>query len=941
MRQASSIAAALRRGATIVAASPRASRALHLRFAHEQRETGQTIWPTPAILDWESWLRALWRDHAFVTNGAPTLLTRLQERALWLRAQGDDASLVISPDSLAALAMEAWSLLSAFNAHSARRDSWEQTDAERFRHWAATFEQLCARNQWLSAAQLESALLSHLVEPAHLTLPSEVVLIGFDRITPAQQDLLSAFATRGVVIARHQPEAGFSPDESHRSWLRASVLRDEIAACAAWARDLLIANPAARIGVIAPDIASARGLIDRTFRRVLLPASEDISQPSSPLPWEFSLGQPLDGIPAIRAALLLLRWTIAPLPEEHISWLMLSGFVADTVTNPAELARHDARQRRLSVLTTERSLASYRESLLRSPSLRNLSFHLNALSRSAETARLATATRLPSAMADLVPQLLARAGWPGSLSGDSIQFQGLQRWQRLLDELAFLDLDNTRISWTTFLDLLARQAQETIFAPESHDAPIQIVGPFEASGQQFDALWFLGADDTAWPQRGRLHPLLPAAVQRQFEMPHFSPQDDWNFSHIATSRLLASAPVVVFSCAERDKDAELRPSPLIASLFPAQCDPDPVSVLGLPVQPPLPGPGLEIVADDSGVLPWPVDQIAGGAGILRSQAACPFQAFASRRLRAEPLDEPEWGIGPLEKGSLLHDVMQRIFSAASDENVTVDDTNQPVALRSRDDIVTLADANRPATLRSRDDIVTAIDTNQLDVILGTHIDAAIAAHFDSSAGPWQQACLAAEKRRLLARIRAWLELESRRQPFAVEACEQCLDEVHVGDLRLRLRADRIDLLPDASRLLLDYKTGMVSPSSWDGDRPTDPQLPLYAVYGNIENLSGVLFARIKAGKMNFEGSVRDARAQLSADIPAKKALVTDPYSDTKRDQWARALGALAQDFLTGGAAVQPQPGACKNCRLHSLCRIAERESIAVALEDTPEEDADA
>ena len=175
-------------------------------------------------------------------------------------------------------------------------------------------------------------------------------------------------------------------------------------------------------------------------------------------------------------------------------------------------------------------------------------------------------TRQPSAFADLVPRLLERVAWPGQRPDDSVQFQARHRWQRLLDELALLDFDGTRYSWNEFLDLLEHQAEETIFAPESHDAPIQILGPFESSGQQFDAVWFLGTDDTAWPQRGRLHPLLPPAAQRQYAMPHAAPDDDWNLANIVTTRLLHSAPRIVFSFAERDKDAELRPSPLIAGL---------------------------------------------------------------------------------------------------------------------------------------------------------------------------------------------------------------------------------------------------------------------------------------------------------------------------------------------------------------------------------------
>ncbi|MGA2412776.1 MAG: PD-(D/E)XK nuclease family protein, partial [Candidatus Binataceae bacterium] len=773
--------------------------------------------------------------------------------------------------------------------------------------WAAEFERTCTRQHWLSTSLLESTLTSALTSGANLTLSPELILVGFDRMTPAQRDLLVTLESRGSAITEFRSEPAFAPGEAHRRWVIGDDQRDEIAACAAWARDLLLENPRARIGIVVPSTETARGEIDRAFRRVLLPASEDIRQASTPLPWEFSLGQPLAGVPAVRAALLFLRWIVQPLPEEQISWITLSGFVADAVTNHLALAAHDARQRRYGVLSPEESLAGFRESLRRAPALGSLQRQLYDLARSVESKQILSSSRLASAWTDLVPQLLDRVGWPGERTADSVQYQALQRWQRLLDDIALLDFDSSRLGWTEFIELLDLQAQQTIFAPESHDAPIQIMGPFESSGQKFDAIWFLGTDDTAWPQRGRLHPLLPASVQRQFAMPHATPDDDWNLGHIVTARLLASASRVIFSFAQRDKDAELRPSPLIASLFAADARPEAAADFRSATEPAR-VLSLDEITDDSGALAWPIEQNAGGADVLKRQAACPFQAFAAKRLRAEALDETEWGISPSAKGKLLHTVMQRLFSE-----------------------------DEPIPLRTRDDLVAVITTNQLEGVLDAHIDASIRTQFGAAPDPWQQACLAAEKRRLKTRITAWLELEAGRQPFTVEACERRLEDVRVGDLRLNLRADRIDRLADGSRLLLDYKTGLVSPSSWDGNRPEDPQLPLYAAYGNMENVSGIVFARIRAGKIDFEGRVRDAHAQLSTAIGAKKAIVTDPYSDAMRDAWARGLESLAAEFREGQAAVHPLPHACDYCGFNSLCRVAELHLATVAVDEEDEE----
>ncbi len=915
MTLARPIADALRRGATIVAASPRAARALHLQFAGAQRAAGHTVWPTPSIYDWDSWLRNLWRDHVFSTDGAPVLLTSLQERTLWTRAQRDDAALVISPELMAALAMEAWSLLSAWKAHSSRQQSWgsndAQTDAERFRHWAASFERECARHGWLSASDLESTLASLLGNAADFKLPPELLLVGFDRITPAQRDLLAALESHGITVTEAGSEPPLAQQDANRSWIVANDRRDEIATCAGWARNLLVENPTTRIAVIVPGIADARREIDRIFRRILMPASEDVRRPSSLMPWEFSLGQPLADIPAIRAALLLLRWITAPLQEEEISWLMLSGFVADTVTNHLALAQHDARQRRYGLLSPERSLVTWRNALAGLPALRTLHVHFGDLLRAVESNRIRDGSRQLSAWTDLAPLLLDRVGWPGPRTADSVQYQALQRWQRLLDEIALLDFDGARYNYDDFIALLERQSRETIFAPESHDAPIQIMGPFESSGQQFDAIWFMGTDDAAWPQRGRFHPLLPPALQRQFAMPHATPDDDWNLAQTVTSRLLAAAPRIVFSFAQRDKDAELRPSPLISVLFPSDACPQSTSTFGPAPQPP-PIASLEEIADVSGALPWPREQNAGGADVLKRQAACPFQAFAAKRLRASPLEDTERGLSPATQGRLLHEVMQRLFSVSE-----------------------------PVPIRTRDDLVTAIVTNTLPGILDAHIDAVFTARFGSSpADPWQQGCLAAEKRRLLTRIEEWLGIEANRQPFTVEACEQRLDDVHIGDLRLNLRADRIDLLADGSRLLLDYKTGRVSPAAWQGERPSDPQLPLYAAYGNVENLSGILFARIRAGETGFEGRVRDARSQLLADQGTRTVLFTDPYSDSTRDEWARALEKLAEQFLAGQAAVDPRPHACDQCHFQALCRIAELNLAPIGVPGNDDEDPD-
>jgi hypothetical protein len=56
-------------------------------------------------------------------------------------------------------------------------------------------------------------------------------------------------------------------------------------------------------------------------------------------------------------------------------------------------------------------------------------------------------------------------------------------------------------------------------------------------------------------------------------------------------------------------------------------------------------------------------QARGGSRLLADQAACPFRAFASHRLGAKPLERPQAGLDAMRKGSLLHEVLERVWQA--------------------------------------------------------------------------------------------------------------------------------------------------------------------------------------------------------------------------------------------------------------------------------------
>jgi ATP-dependent helicase/nuclease subunit B len=942
MRLPIEIESAFENGATVLTANVRAARWLRREYALRQREAGRRVWATPPIEDWDSWVLRLWQAHSMARADVPLLLTSLQERSVWMRMQRDDAKLLVSPEGMAALAEEAYKLLCDYEAHAERNRPSGQTDAERFRQWVALFDRECAKQGWVSRAKLELLVTESLATGAagDLPLPAKVVLLGFDRLAPARRRLIAALEARGVEVVL---ETGAIVSTAPRL-VRATDRRDEITACAHWIRGLLDENPLfekraeTRIGVIVPDMGAVRSDVERIFRRVLMPETDDVFAPSARMPFEFSLGQLLGDVPVIRAALLLLRWAAGPLSEEEISWLLLSGYLEDRDQGTGireqgsvylALGSFDAALRNSGSLSLEISLRNMLREMRRFPALAGVHAQLENLQKMAAINHVKDEERTPGRWADLAQVLLDAAGWRGARRRDEIDFQARARWERLLDEVALLDFDGRRVRYREFVAILETQAGEAIFAAESHGAPVQVMGALEASGQQFDAVWFLGADDQAWPARGRLHPLLPNDVQWRSGMPHATAEDDWELANVVTRRIAASqgsgnrdqgtAPrpkvgtwgthgAVVFSHAERNKDGELRPSPLIEQVAPGAewvRSRELLHELGVETEVHS-AAKLQEMADASGMIAWPREECAGGYSVIRDQAACPFRAFAARRLNAEELNRNDWGLSAAERGLLLHRVMELLWSP---------------------------EKGRMHTLG---DLEAAIEEGRLgEVIEGAIADVFAQLMKEHGSETWMAAYLKSEQRRLRVRLEEWLANEAKRVPFTVEATEKVLDNVSVGGLKLRLRADRVDRVQDdqrgdGKRLLLDYKSGEVATKDWEGMRPNEPQLPLYAVFGNVEDVAGVLFARINVEKTALEGCVSDARAQLFADATSSSKLVKNPYDAEMRDEWANALVNLAEDFLHGDAQVDPKDGrkTCRFCAMPGLCRVAElREAV--------------
>src|SRR5882757_2595337 len=261
------IAAAVEAGDTVIASSARAARALRRLYGEAQRAQGREAWRSPDILDWDSWLHRLWLKRLRSGSETRLLLTTLQEQQIWVELvkPSIEGLRLISVPGVAELAQEAFGLLCAYGALDfLSGEKLGGPDVESFRMWARNFERKCRQEDWLSRSklplELEEAVLAGQEEATF-----RLVLTGFDRITPAQQDLIDAFRTQGHDIALAEPSE-ISPGQTG-FLVEARDKRDEIATCALWVKHELAAAKAqgqtCRLAVVVPGVSGARPEIER------------------------------------------------------------------------------------------------------------------------------------------------------------------------------------------------------------------------------------------------------------------------------------------------------------------------------------------------------------------------------------------------------------------------------------------------------------------------------------------------------------------------------------------------------------------------------------------------------------------------------------------------------------------------------------------------------
>ena len=823
-------------GITVVTPNRRLAHELTLGFDAFQKDLKS--WEAADILPFSAFVARLWEDALYSDQGEklPLLLTEAQEQLLWERILAKSGLLVVP--QAAAQCREAWRLVHQWRIPAGSGNE----DAAAFSRWAAAYKKH-------TEGETDAARLPDLMAQCEVRKPKLLVAYAFDLIPPQTREFFQGFET-----------AECRPDPLSSTPVRTSFpsAKLELEAAASWARARLEEGKK-RIGVVVPELGRRRREAARVFSRVMQPGYNLPGAPRAAMPFNLSLGEPLSAYPLVDAALSLLELGFVPVEFSKASSLIRSPFLGGADSEMAKRAQLDARLRRDADATiTLGKLVALAEP---APLLRK---YLEAAFEIAKTKADSAAE-----WARQFSAVLDAAGFPGERALDSEEFQARAKWHEALGELARLERLSKGMSFDEAHARLRHHCDETLFQPESADAPIQVLGVLESAGLRFDALWVGGLTDQAWPLPARPNPFIPVALQRAAGIPQSSAESTLASAKELMRQWAQSAGEVVYSHPEKEEDRDLAPSALISSF-----EKTPVAMPAYPRYRDLIFSSRKMESfEDAKAPPVAPGKVRGGVKVLADQAACPFRAFARWRLGAQALEEPGEGLDPRDRGKLLHALMREIWTR----------------------------------IKSSEDL-------KRDLALVISQSAAAAVGELGLEGRFAEL----ERERLAKLAREWLGKEAERAAFEVVSVE---DErtINLAGLAFSSRIDRMDRLQGGGHVLIDYKSGNPNLRHWEGPRPDDPQLPLYAVSAP-EELAAVAFARLRTGEMRFIGYSRAGHA-----VPGVQAR---PDWTALLARWKKDAEALATGFASGDAHVDPKEDfkTCRLCELQTLCRVYEKKN---------------
>lgn len=856
---------------TLLTPNRRLTAVLTKKFNEFQIAQNKKVWMSIDCLPlYPTWLERTWQHYSLrYLQQYEKLLSSNQESVLWEKIVQEESTQfnLLHITEAAKAAKSAWETLKRWQIKLSDPALPLTENSRAFLTWAYHFQKICRENNWIDQHSL-CDLITEKIQNKLIKVPEHLLLIGFTEIAPQYQNLLHICEEQGTTIEYEHLDT----INKSASCIGLTDSENELLTMARWAKSWLDKQPNSPIGCIIPNLDIQRDSALRIFSNVF--QNKDV--------FNISAGKKLTTYPIIQTALKLLSLNDKPLPFHELSRILRSPFLGESEREQYKRANLDAYLRQSNTHTIH----------LLDPKIKQYCPMLatrfeNYLQQKKEYETYQTF----HIWTHLIVELLTLLGWPGERIINSEEYQVIHHsWLPLLNELATFDSVLKPEQYENVLHYLTLLANQTVFQPETPEAPIQILGLLEAAGMPFEAAWVMGLDDTSWPLRPRPNPFIPRVLQKKLKMPNASAERELSYCKELMLQLKNGAKQIIFSYPLQEADYELRASNLLQDFPIISCDELTLTPFTSPEKKLFDSQKIEFLQDEKARVVDQNEKITGGVSIFKEQAACPFKAFAKLRLHAKPFEETTQSLRAVDRGSIVHKALEIIWRELMDSQ----------SLKNQSEL-------------ELKNLISKASEHAIESVI-------------KMSGNEQKRYLTLEKHRLEKIILEWLNTEKERPDFKVIAHEQ--EKITtVANIPITIRIDRIDELANGDKLIIDYKTGKYNHANdWFGERLDEPQLPLYCILDS-QNTVGISFAEVHPDLMKMNGV-----SKIPLEIKSIKLLSDHKNADAKLweaqlNHWQLNLNKLAEDFYEGNAHVDPKDltETCNYCNLQSLCRVYDTE----------------
>ena len=873
------------------------------RFAKQAIDRGDLVWKSPTIVTWSEFLRLHWRHNTDLFPDIAGVLSALQSQELWTQVientkyKGHEFTLLNVPQTVKACT-KSNKLMSDWLISEEQLSLEAAEDIEQFLRWRQAFNALLELRKCADEPTMQSLILDCLSK-ASLQLPfSRLYWCSFDLITSAQLKFQTQAEINGV---QSIPIVAQTP-RSETRFMRFSTVEHELRAVFKLVKKELIEQPDKQIAVVIPDLGHRYGQVELIAKEIFYPSADLLGQLTNDSIYRFSLGKPLAEWAPLETALNLIDQLGGRISLANFSFLIRSIYLNKSlefseIWYAFELWLQSRRLRSFEISEVRILLEAFRDEThiefkecdveALGAFIRALAGFLEHVQSELDDAKESVARRALShaRWKTIVEEWLSLWGWqcyPIGSEQSSVAYQLENRWKGLLEEFASLAAVQSGVGMARGISSLQQLARDTVFLPQAANSPVVVSGILEALGRETDLCFLTGMTEDL-PAANKKDAFIPKSLLIETGFPDATAQTSYKQFEKVVASLVRGSQETVISYSMRDSsdpEREWFASPIFRDKF------EGVETSAVEVNTSQSGE-LENYEDLKGP-PWKHPEKArGGASIFKNQSLCPFKAFATHQLRFNSDAETEFGLDFLDRGNVTHMLLEELWSQVESK----------------------------ATLESLTD-------TQVQRLLTTVIDR-VEGQIAQLLSNEKLSLIQLERSRFLKLLNQWIEVEKGRpDDFSVVERESKYSAAWRG-IRLEFIIDRLDLTKQGHSVLVDYKTGLVKRADWQGQRPREPQLPLYALLIDemkSNGVSGFAVGQVRRGDCKY--------IELSEEgIFRSPSRFSKSYEDLWRDgqsQWRVTLDQLADEFLDGYAAAEPiDARVCETCELHSLCRIRE------------------